>query len=295
MVKGAPTASASPCSLEKGATVDTNTYFGRFAASYWQRWTDGHRGAAASGSATWPTARRGARCRGSDIGGHSPHRRDDADRRRGHGRRCRRELDAYLDGGSLWVEFEAPSAASSAVERTGVDRRARRRLIRPVAIAICTFNRADDCAETVAAHRDRRDVARGIDAVYVVDQGTDHVAGPRAVHRGRARSSATSCVYLRQPNLGGAGGFTRGMYEVVGHQRARQRDPDGRRHPVRAGDRSLRLNAFANVTTRADAGRRADAVPAATREHLHVGAEEVRPVEAEGGPQAAGALRHDVD
>src|SRR5689334_2339713 len=25
--------------LEKGAHANTNTYFGRFAASYWQRWT----------------------------------------------------------------------------------------------------------------------------------------------------------------------------------------------------------------------------------------------------------------
>ncbi|RYD91960.1 MAG: glycosyltransferase family 2 protein, partial [Sphingobacteriales bacterium] len=25
--------------LDKGARISTNTYFGRFAASYWQRWT----------------------------------------------------------------------------------------------------------------------------------------------------------------------------------------------------------------------------------------------------------------
>ena len=49
--------------------------------------------------------------------------------------------------------------------------------------------------------------------MYVVDQGTDAVES-RQLYPGVAAQLGDKLRYLRQPNLGGAGGFTRGLYEV---------------------------------------------------------------------------------
>src|SRR5699024_2195480 len=85
----------------------------------------------------------------------------------------------------------------------------------PLAIAICTFNRADDCANTVAALTSDREVLAAIDAVYVTDQGTDLVES-REAFRSAAAVLGDRLHYVRQPTLGGAGGFSRGMYEATG-------------------------------------------------------------------------------
>ena len=54
-------------------------------------------------------------------------------------------------------------------------------------------------------------------------------------------------MYLRQPNLGGAGGFSRGLYEVssiADHANVILMDDDILCEP----ETVLRLNAFANLT-----------------------------------------------
>ena len=56
-------------------------------------------------------------------------------------------------------------------------------------------------------------VLAAIDAVYVVDQGTDLVEN-RPLFQQVRPDFGDKLRYIRQPNLGGAGGFTRGLYEV---------------------------------------------------------------------------------
>ncbi|RVW00139.1 glycosyltransferase family 2 protein [Rhodococcus xishaensis] len=240
--KGGSTRDRFSLNLHAGAKAHTNTFFGRFPASYWQRWT----------TATEVTASvrvlSTTSCRvllvASDIGGHR--RIVAASSPDGQGTvALTSSLDQFVDGGSLWLEFEALDAEVTfdriewSVEAAAPSR--------PLAIAICTFNRADDCANTVAALASDTRVVDQLDAVYVVDQGTDPVED-RELFRKVVPTFGDRLHYLRQPNLGGAGGFTRGLFEVSASGDDTDvilMDDDILCEP----ETVLRLGAFANCTT----------------------------------------------
>ncbi len=225
--------------LAQGATVNTDTYFGRFAASYFQRWTTvetvevafDHDGGGE------------VRLRASDSGGNE--RTVSTVRVSGSGRQSLTStVDTFLDGGFLWIEIAAvdDSLTVSNVEWTV----AAPAVIRPAAVAICTFNRADDCAETLSALAGDEVLLAGLDAIFVVDQGTDPVSSRRLFADVR-EALGDKLVYIRQSNLGGAGGFTRGMFEVTAineHANVILMDDDILCEP----ESILRMNAFANVT-----------------------------------------------
>ncbi|AOW93763.1 glycosyl transferase [Rhodococcus sp. WMMA185] len=272
--------------LEKGATVDTDTYFGRFPASYFQRWTAVTE--ATVGFRHEAAGRAVVALRGSDSGGHS--RVLATAEIDGSGTaQLSAKLESYLDGGSMWVEFTAIDGALTVSELEWTV--AAPPVIRPAAIAICTFNRADDCAETVAAIASDPTMLSSIDAVYVVDQGTDHVS-ERARFTEVAETLGDKLVYLRQPNLGGAGGFTRGMFEVSAineHANLILMDDDILCEP----ESILRMNAFENVTVEPMLVG-AQMLYLMNPDHLHVSAEEADLSKLKAGRWAAGS-RHDVN
>ncbi|MGW0250787.1 glycosyltransferase [Nocardia goodfellowii] len=270
--------------LEKGATAHTNTYFGRFAAAYWQRWT-----VVTEVRATMVlevTGKALVRIVASDIAGH---RRiiGSADVTDSGALTLTAPVDQFVDGGALWLEFDAIGGPLGISELTWTAAAPER--IRPVAIAICTFNRAADCAETVAALASDAPVLAAIDAVYVVDQGTDLV-------QDRPRFQETLPIfgdklrYIRQPNLGGAGGFTRGLYEVSAvneHADVILMDDDILCEP----ETVLRLNAFANMTVEPTLVG-AQMLFLLNPDYLNVGAEEVHLHELKHGQKVAKALRN---
>ncbi|WP_305093453.1 glycosyltransferase [Prescottella sp. R16] len=272
--------------LDKGAVIDTDTYFGRFAASYYQRWTT-VRDVQISFAYDAGGASR-VLLRASDSGGNV-RTVATADLDGAGTTTLTATLDAYLDGGSLWLEFRAidgPLAVRD-LEWT-VPAPA---VVRPAAIAICTFNRADDCAETVAAIAGDEQMVAGIDAVYVVDQGTDHVSD-RDLFTTVAAKLGDKLVYLRQPNLGGAGGFTRGMYEVTAineHANVLLMDDDILCEP----ETVLRMNAFANVTIEPMLVG-AQMLYLMNPQNLHVSAEEADLSKLKAGRWAANSL-HDAN
>ncbi|MEW1936594.1 glycosyltransferase [Dietzia maris] len=229
--------------LEPGAIVDTNTYFGRFEASYWQRWT----------VVTELTVRVSVETAGqvdvlvraSDIGSHV--RTVEVVHHHGDGMAVLHvPVDTFTDGGAMWLEVhavDAPATVSEVEWSTTTTRPARR-----AAVAICTFNRADDCAATVDSLASDPLVADLIDDLYVTDQGTDLVE-TRDPFRHAAEEFGDRLHYLRQPNLGGAGGFSRGLFEATapdgpGPVDVLLMDDDVRVEP----ETVLRLFAFAAVT-----------------------------------------------
>ena len=123
--------------------VSTNTYFGRFPASYWQRWTTAR-------SVRFEGRIRGAgrvMLRASDTNGvprtvavHDA-RTEDV--------RLEARLDRFLDGGGLWIEIVTDDAELSLLDaRWTVEAPA---VVRHTSVVVCTHNRADDCAATLAA------------------------------------------------------------------------------------------------------------------------------------------------
>jgi galactofuranosylgalactofuranosylrhamnosyl-N-acetylglucosaminyl-diphospho-decaprenol beta-1,5/1,6-galactofuranosyltransferase len=253
--------------LERGATAHTNTYFGRFAASYWQRWTTV---AEIEVSVRLePEAHGRVRLAASDIAGH---RRvvEAATVTEPGVVTLHAALDKFVDGGALWLEFEALGGELGVREVLWTA--AAPPQLRPVAIAICTFNRADDCANTVAALASDEAVVSLVDAVYVIDQGTDLVSD-RILFSDTAAKLGDKLCYLRQANLGGAGGFTRGLYEVSAvneHADVILMDDDILCEP----ETVLRLHAFANMTVEPTLVG-AQMMFLLNPDYLNVGAEEV--------------------
>ncbi|MGN2634818.1 glycosyltransferase [Nocardia takedensis] len=284
VVKGRAHRERMTLRLDKGATAHTNTYFGRFAAAYWQRWTTVTEVRASMVLDVADRAR--VRVVASDIAGH---RRiiGSTDVAASGPVTLTAPLDQYVDGGALWLEFDAVGGELGIAELTWTSVAPER--VRPVAIAICTFNRADDCAETVAALASDPTVLAAIDAVYVVDQGTDLVQD-RARYRETEPAFGDKLRYIRQPNLGGAGGFTRGLYEVSAvneHADVILMDDDILCEP----ETVLRLNAFANSTVEPTLVG-AQMLFLLNPDYLNVGAEEVHLHELKHGQRVAKALRN---
>ncbi|HKS50307.1 MAG TPA: glycosyltransferase [Pseudonocardiaceae bacterium] len=223
--------------------LSTNTYFGRFPASYWQRWTDVTQvefGVIAYGAGR-------ISIRASDIAGE-PRTVATAVVDGAHNEEIRlmAALDRYVDGGALWCEA-ATDSTELALE-SGCWSVARWGRGRPTAVVICTYNRADNCLRTLdTLARDSIALAM-VHTVYVVDQGNDTVES-RSGFAAVQRILGSILCYIQQPNLGGAGGFTRGLYESTKSSQTGQAhilfmDDDILLEP----DTVVRLASFANCT-----------------------------------------------
>lgn len=195
--------------LKPGSLVSTNTYFGRFHATYWQRWTavaEVEVQLVASGSGR-------VRLMASDTNKVS--RIVAAADLRDTGERALRftgRLDRFLDGGGMWLELSTEDGELTVADvRWTVVPPA---TVRPTSVVICTYNRVEDCLNTLAAMADDPDALATVATIHVVDQGDDPVES-RPRFAAVADRLGSRLNYLRQPNLGGSGGFTRGLYECT--------------------------------------------------------------------------------
>ena len=227
--------------VQPHARLTTNTYFGRFPATYWQRWTavtEVQLDVVVSGSGRLSVV-------ASDINGETRTVASGVLTQPGEQViRLSAKLDRFVDGGALWLDCQAgPVPLTVEHVRWSVIAPDR---TRPTAVVICTFNQTDDCIHTLATLAQDADSLELVDAVYVVDQGTEIVEDHERFGEVE-RCLGAKLRYRRQPNLGGAGGFTRGLYEVTEVQHAEHAnvlfmDDDILLEP----DTVVRLTAFAN-------------------------------------------------
>jgi len=201
LVSGGARRERGTLTVEPASKVSGNTYFGRFPASYWQRWT-------LVQTVAVSLTTRGAgtvSLLASDFDGEP---RVVAARTVGDETvALSAPLDRFVDGGALWLEWETEPGQRLSVQDVRWTVPATEPS-RPTSVTICTMNRPAECLATLTAIAADRLATAALHSVYVVDQGTDHVSPDAALLPGKLR-------YLRQPNLGGAGGFTRGLYEVA--------------------------------------------------------------------------------
>ncbi|GAA1689258.1 glycosyltransferase [Microbacterium sediminicola] len=117
------------------------------------------------------------------------------------------------DGGALWLDLIAGESEFELVDaHWSVDRE----LAGTVSVAMATFNRPDDCTAHLAVLASDAALDDVVDRVVVVDQGTDHISdAPRFDEVAGALGERLEVV--RQANLGGSGGFSRGMLEALRH------------------------------------------------------------------------------
>ncbi|WP_181781010.1 glycosyltransferase [Pseudonocardia pini] len=219
--RGAARRERGRVTLTPGSKVGTNTYFGRFSATYWQRWTAVDRvevTAVAAGEGR-------VRLLASDTN-KVARIVDSVEVGTAAGAETREirltgPVDRFLDGGGMWLELTTELGTMTVSE---VHWKVRAPRSVPVTdVVICTYNRVEECLDTLQALVDDPEALAVVGLVRVVDQGSDPLES-------RERFSAVSAalgdklVYLRQPNLGGAGGFTRGLFEATAGAPEEHRD-----------------------------------------------------------------------
>lgn len=229
--------------IQPHARLSTNTYFGRFPASYWQRWTEVKQvelRAIAQGKGR-------VSLKASDsVGDTRTVASVTVEGGQDEEVRLQARLDRFVDGGALWLEAstgDAPLVLEAALWSVAKPDR-----VRTTAVVICTYNRADDCLSTLETLCGDNAALTMVNTIYVVDQGYDTVES-RAGFPTVQHVLGPKLRYLRQPNLGGAGGFTRGLCEATKESRDAPADvlfmdDDIMLEP----DTVVRLTAFANCT-----------------------------------------------
>jgi galactofuranosylgalactofuranosylrhamnosyl-N-acetylglucosaminyl-diphospho-decaprenol beta-1,5/1,6-galactofuranosyltransferase len=198
--------------IPSGSRVSLGTYFNAFPASYWQRWTrlDGVRlSVRTSGPGDVTVYRSNARGVVQTVATTRVHGEESTD--------FDLKLDNFLDGGWYWfdlisrgepltlveADWLAPDSSSTAIEPVG-----------NVTISITTLNRTAYCLAVLESIGADPDTLSILDEVLVVDQGTDRIRAHDSFERADAALDGRLRV-IEQANVGGSGGFSRGMLETV--------------------------------------------------------------------------------
>lgn len=191
-----------------GRRVSMGTYFNAFPASYWQHWTsirEVQLTVSTSGPATILVYR--------SNGGGVQQRIDTREVSGDVESTFDIPLTQFSDGGWIWFDIvadEKNAVLESAVWTTeqppARDGKA--------SLGITTYNKPDYCVETLNALADSPDALEFVDRIFLVDQGTQLVAEQEGFDEVAERLGDTLQV-IRQPNLGGSGGFARAMQETL--------------------------------------------------------------------------------
>lgn len=236
--------SRSAVTLPPACQVSFATYFNAFPASYWKRWTR------VEEVALRLTVRGGGRVdlyrskSNGDVvhleGKHLDTGGSPVDLE------FRESLAPFEDGGWVWFDVATERKSLTITDAAWIVDEPLP--LRPLAVAITTFNRPADCVTALAALAEDQAVLDVVAKVFVVDQGSVKV---RDHQRFAAAAAALGdrLVLIDQENLGGSGGFTRGMLEALrtdGIEHVMVMDDDVRLEP----DSVLRAQAFACATSK---------------------------------------------
>ena len=192
-----------------GNEVSFATYFNAFPASYWRRWTVLKNVVLAmevSGPGRVDVYR-------SKADGSVIHVTGVATTGARRSLEFELDLTPFEDGGWYWFDVTAddgPFTVHHAAWSAPVPPAQETRL----SIGICTFNRPDDCVAALTALADDPVVAALITKVIVADQGNKKVTGAGG-YAAAAGSLGDKLMLVEQPNLGGSGGFSRTMFEML--------------------------------------------------------------------------------
>ncbi len=193
--------------VEPRSRTSFGTYFNAFPAAYWRRWTvveSVRLSVTLSGSGSLFVYRSNAR--------GNVYRVDGEAFEDGATLTFDLPLSTFADGGWYWFDVVARDEGARVEQahwETDTDRPQG-----TVTVGVTTLNRPDDVVTLLAQLGSDDDLLSILDRVTVVDQGTKHpedadgFADAEKALGGRLRM-------IRQANLGGSGGFSRGMSETL--------------------------------------------------------------------------------
>ncbi len=185
------------------------TYFNAFPASYWRRWTPVRAlrlVVRTAGSGTLVVMRSTAR---------GSLQRHDSVSVTGTGETVfELPLTAFGDGGWYW--FDAYAGAKD-LTIIGAEWTADADLARTdgtFSIAMTTMNKVDYVLDNIATVAENTDLREKLDVMYIVDQGADRLGDHPEDLAPLQAELGEQLRIIEQGNIGGSGGFSRGMYEA---------------------------------------------------------------------------------
>ena len=200
--------SKTSASVRAGERISFGTYFNAFAASYWRRWTTVQEirlSVRTSGRGTVSVYKSNARGSLQHV---------ETTRVLGTAETLfTLPLLPFGDGGWYWFDV---TAGAEDIQFRGAEwqTQAPRRQHGTLTVEITTLNKTAYCLNNLRILGEHPEALANVKEVIVVDQGTEKLAEAE----GFAEVSAALGDKLRiinQANLGGSGGFARGMYEAV--------------------------------------------------------------------------------
>ncbi len=189
--------------------VSLAAFFNAFPASYWQRYTSVREvrlTASFSGTGLISVYRSSARGRSSAVASRSFDNETVT---------FDLPVTSFVDGGMYWFEVACGNDDAVLLEADWSVEEGVRRRTGAATVGITTFNRPSYCLKQLEILGGDQSLVDVVNAVVVVDQGTDLVSDqPGFAAAAEALGSRLDLV--RQPNLGGSGGFSRAMLEGIG-------------------------------------------------------------------------------
>ena len=194
--------------VRSGEQISFGTYFNAFPASYWRRWTsvrDIRLVVETSGTGAVTVYKSNARGSVQRVDG----RHVDGDSTSVF----ELSLKPFGDGGWYWFDLAASSTdlvlQSGRWETFEVPRASGQ-----ATLEITTMNKPDFCLNNARILADNPEALANVKEVLIVDQGTQKVEDQDGFAEVE-KSLGGKLRIINQPNLGGSGGFARGMYESV--------------------------------------------------------------------------------
>nr|WP_303826684.1 glycosyltransferase [Bifidobacterium catenulatum] len=190
------------------------TFFNAFPASYWRRWTSVKMvrfTADIQGNAkinVFRSTGRGLMYPVAEKVVHSPQTAEHVS--------VDIPMTGLMDGGYFWFDAESLDGEVIISEAAWSVPQSARTASKPttMSIAITTFNRASYCMNQLRAIAGAKELRKRLDTVYCTDQGNDLVKNQQG-YTHIAEDLGAQLTYIQQANLGGSGGFSRGMYETL--------------------------------------------------------------------------------
>ncbi|MCQ1999257.1 glycosyltransferase [Arthrobacter zhaoxinii] len=195
-------------SVRAGERVSFGTYFNAFPASYWRRWTNldtirlSVRTTGTGAVSVYKSNARGALQHVETQRVNSPATST-----------FELSLKPFGDGGWYWFDLVA---GSEPLILEKAEWQAPGEPVTPgsVTLEITTLNKTSFCINNLRILGDHPEALAYVKEVLIVDQGTEKVADAEGFAEVEAMLGGKLRI-INQANLGGSGGFARGMYEAV--------------------------------------------------------------------------------
>jgi galactofuranosylgalactofuranosylrhamnosyl-N-acetylglucosaminyl-diphospho-decaprenol beta-1,5/1,6-galactofuranosyltransferase len=196
--------------ITEGRRVSFATYFNAFPASYWRRWTTVDAvtlRVRVAGECTIIVYRSAAKGHSFPVQSIQVETDEPATVER------TLPLTPFIDGGWYWFDVVAGPRGTTVIEAEWA---AQAEPARPgrLSIGITTMNRPDFMVGQLRTLGAAAEVLALLDAVYVVDQGTDRLVD-HPDFADAAKKLADRLRVIEQGNIGGSGGFARAMDETL--------------------------------------------------------------------------------